>query len=176
MSLTRRTRLMDLGKSSEEGTTGEKVGENTPGRSLANPYPRPGKVLSQPLIVLRKPAELELGHGLLVGTRVHGWRRWAGEELPRGLGFRANKQGKGMKGTKGGGDKDDLKGWWKGRVGGWKGLDAVVDDEDGEEEEEDEERKGEDSRASGGSKERWRREHWQRSGLDRRRSLTGVSR
>ena len=43
-----------------------------PGTGFANPYPWPLEVLLQPLVVLRETAELELGHGLLVRTRVHG--------------------------------------------------------------------------------------------------------
>ena len=44
----------------------------SPGTGLADPYPWPGKVLPESLVVLRETAELELGHGLLVRTRVHG--------------------------------------------------------------------------------------------------------
>lgn len=44
-----------------------------PHARLADPYPRPGEVLAQPVIVLREPTQLELGHGLLVRPRgFHG--------------------------------------------------------------------------------------------------------
>jgi len=39
--------------------------------SLADPHPRPLEILLQPLVVLREPAELELGHALLVRAVVH---------------------------------------------------------------------------------------------------------
>lgn len=48
-------------------------GRSVPRTGLADPYPRTGEILPQPLVVLREAAELELGHGLLVRARVHGW-------------------------------------------------------------------------------------------------------
>ena len=54
---------------------------SSPGTGLADPYPWTGKVLPQPLVVLREAAELKLGHGLLVWTRVHGSNAGWAEEL-----------------------------------------------------------------------------------------------
>ena len=56
-----------LGADGRRGREGD-----SPGTGLADPYPWTGKVLPQPLVVLGETAELKLGHGLLVRTRVHG--------------------------------------------------------------------------------------------------------
>ena len=109
------------------GKLGTEQQRDTPGRRLADSYPWPGEVLSQPLIVLREAAELELGHGLFVGTRVHGWSKCAGTQLPRE--FRAKGKGK-RKGRKGA-TKTTESGAC-GCAGGRKGLDAVLGDEEGQ--------------------------------------------
>ena len=57
---------------------------DSPGTGLADPYPWTGKVLPQPLVVLGETAELELGHGLLVRTRVHGSGRDGEQEAAAG--------------------------------------------------------------------------------------------
>ena len=59
---------------STEFHTLEAVGDwdYSPGTGLGDSYPWASEVLPQPLIVLCETAELELGHGLLVRTRVHG--------------------------------------------------------------------------------------------------------
>ena len=63
-----------LGADGRRGREGD-----SPGTGLADPYPWTGKVLPQPLVVLGETAELELGHGLLVWTRVHSGQRVRGQ-------------------------------------------------------------------------------------------------
>jgi len=63
-------------------------GAHEPCAGLAHPYPWPSKVVSQPLIVLQQPPQLEFCHRLLRSSRAHFLRckngclgRLAGGEL-----------------------------------------------------------------------------------------------
>lgn len=108
-----------LGADGRRGREGD-----SPGTGLADPYPWTGKVLPQPLVVLGETAELKLGHGLLVRTRVHGSGRDGEQDAAAGsLVRRAREVEEREKGGKG-----DDKGWERSRrglgrsAGGRKGL------------------------------------------------------
>jgi len=51
------------------GSQGQDIG--IPSACLTDSDSRSRKVVSETLVVLREPAELELRHGLFMGTRVH---------------------------------------------------------------------------------------------------------
>ena len=49
----------------------EKKGEDAPRTSFTNTDSRACKVISKALVMLKQATQLELGHGLFVGTRAH---------------------------------------------------------------------------------------------------------
>ena len=50
---------------------GKRGGEDAPRTSFTNTDSRACKVVSKALVMLKQATQLELGHGLFVGTRAH---------------------------------------------------------------------------------------------------------